>query len=563
MMRGIFLFLFTIFSTLHSANVSETQISDQIRVDLQDRLSSNEKSIVVRLYKLNGYRALWNDSRLHQLSTVMKNPLFNYKNRKFDTKSIKEIYYLLDNSHIEASKYAKAISRADIAMTDSFVRLVKFVVKSDVNWDLVLKKLTSLKASDDIKANWEISPHKIPPLHEIYSAIKDGRLYDFLDSLLPMKKRAKRLVKILKKYKKLPPFVKLKYYRKKLRLGMRDARVSKIKRRLRLSGEYPADAPVDNNFDYALDRAVRIFQKEHLLKANGVVDVNTIHYMNTPRYEIIKKIVLNLDKTKLYPKQMPTTRAEVNIPDFTFRYFEDDELALKMRAIVGRIDRPTPIFRHDISYFVLNPTWTIPDNLVRRDLIHVLQENPEYLSEHDIKVYKANREVEISADDLLPYLDEKKGYIPYRFVQQPSNQNALGLVKFMFPNRYAVYLHDTDNRSLFKYRYRVFSSGCMRISEPFEFMDLLLKRTKKLYTKEDIEKIFDSGKTTTIKVEPLPFFVNYFTVVKDGSFEYFLYDIYAYDKLIYESSEGHIKEEFELPKKRLVSVKKTTDRLSN
>ncbi len=142
---------------------------------------------------------------------------------------------------------------------------------------------------------------------------------------------------------------------------------------------------------------------------------------------------------------------------------------MKKGVVVGRIDRPTPLFSDEIRFMVLNPTWTIPDNLIKRDLIHVLRENPMYLKENNIHAFRGNNEVQVTQEMLDPY-EKSERKVPYRFVQYPGDNNALGRVKFMFPNKYDVYLHDTDNKSLLERRYKIYSSGCVRLEKPFDLV---------------------------------------------------------------------------------------------
>jgi len=264
-----------------------------------------------------------------------------------------------------------------------------------------------------------------------------------------------------------------------------------------------------------------------------------------------------LDILKLYPRSFESEYIEVNIPDYHLRYRHNGKVLLKSPLVVGRIDRPTPIFNDKIEYMVLNPTWTITNNLIRRDLIPVLRDNPGYLKAHNIHVFQGGKQVPLNFAKLAKA--EHGGAVPYRFVQYPGISNALGKVKFMFPNRYSVYLHDTDNHSLFKYRYRVFSSGCMRVAKPFDLMNILLRHAKGRYSKSKIQKIFDSNKPATIRISPsIPVHILYNTVYHENGKDYFLYDIYMYDQMIYESSEGHTKRTFTVPKKRLTGIKRVS-----
>jgi murein L,D-transpeptidase YcbB/YkuD len=325
---------------------------------------------------------------------------------------------------------------------------------------------------------------------------------------------------------------------------------------LQISGDYPKDASIDWKFDRTLEHAVKTYQKRYLLEINGHVDKRVTYYLNQPVKKNIQAIITNLDKTKLYPKHFEKEYVAVNIPDFNLRYYRNNEMIMKMGIVVGRIDRPTPIFSDKIEYMVINPTWTIPDNLIKRDLIHVLRENPSYLEENNIHVFSGNKEITVTQEMLDPYEQSNKK-VPYSFVQYPGDTNALGRIKFMFPNKYAVYLHDTDNKSLLTRRYKIYSSGCMRVERPFDLMNILLEHAKRKYTQEDIDAIIATDKPKTIRLKKaIPVHILYFTVFEEDGLAYFKNDIYLYDKIIEESVEGHKKATFTMPKKRMGRVKK-------
>ena len=415
--------------------------------------------------------------------------------------------------------------------------------------------MAKLKETNDIKAHWEMHPKALPPFEQMSRAVIEGDIKRYLESLLPMEERYRKLVKLLKAYRRMQKFPKIPYRNKVYKIGDSSKDILLIKKRLQISGDYPKDAPLDTHFDAALRDAVLTYQKRYLLKVTGTVDKTVTYYLNQPAKNNIRAIITNLDKTKLYPKRFEEEYVEVNVPDFNLRYYRDYQRLLKMGVVVGRIDRPTPIFDDKIEYMVLNPTWTIPDNLIKRDLIHVLREDPNYLAEHDIHVFRGNREINVTQEMLDPYEHSEKR-VPYRFVQFPGENNALGRVKFMFPNKYAVYLHDTDNKTLLNRRYKVYSSGCMRVERPFDLMRVLLEHAKGNYSQSDIEEILASNKPTTIKLsKPIPVHILYFTVYEENGLAYFKNDIYMYDQIIYESSQGHKKATFTVPKKRLITIK--------
>ncbi len=545
---------------LYAQTLSIENISINIRNSLHTHLKGQNKVIVQNMYAQTGNKPLWigtqNKKKMSQLVQALNDPLFNYKNKSFDQKSIKRLFFLLDNDNISPKKQATVYARLDLILSNSFVRLIRFIVQGDVDWNLVQKKFKALKESDDIQVNWEMSFKSFPDQKQVNSAIINGNIHTYLSSLIPMEKRYRKLVTLLKDYRVMNKFPKIKYSNTSLKEGDSSDRILQIKKRLQISGDYPKTALLDKKFGSTLKKAVITYQKRYLLKVDGKVDKTMTYYLNQPAKQNIQAIITNLDKTKLYPKTFESEYVEVNIPDFNLRYYRDGRKIMKTGLVVGRIDRPTPLFHDKIKYMVINPTWTIPDNLIKRDLIHVLRDNPMYLEENNIHVFSGKKEIDITQDMLDPYEHSKKR-VPYRFVQFPGDNNALGRIKFMFPNKYAVYLHDTDNKSLLNRRYKIYSSGCMRVEKPFDFMDILLDHAKGSYSPSDIEEIITTDKPKTIRLrKSVPVHILYFTVYEEDGLAYFKNDIYLYDKIIEESVEGNKKSTFTVPKKRMISVKK-------
>ena len=563
----LILFSFLLQNPLAAQTLSMESISNNIKNSLSKHIKGQNKAIIQNIYAKTGYQPLWigkkNKNKTSHFIQALNDPLFNYKNKSFDQKSIKRLFFLLDNGEVSRKKQAAIYARLDLILTSSMVRLVRFIVQGDVDWELVQEKLAGLEQSDDIKSHWEMSSKPFPNQQQLISAIVNDNIKAYLTSLLPMEKRYRKLVKLLKDYRVMNKFPKIEYSNKALKKGDSSGRVKEIKKRLQISGDYPKNASIDRSFDETLRRAVISYQKRYLLKVNGTVDKTMTYYLNQPASTNIQAIITNLDKTKLYSKKFENEYIEVNIPDFNLRYYRNGQKIMKKGIVVGRIDRPTPLFSNAIRYMVLNPTWTIPDNLIKRDLIHVLRENPMYLEENNIHVFSGIKEIEVTQEMLDPYEGSDKR-VPYRFVQFPGETNALGRVKFMFPNKYAVYLHDTDNKSLLSRRYKIYSSGCMRIDQPFDLVDILLENAKRNYSQSKIDAILESNKATTISLKrPVPVHMVYFTVYEEDGLAYFKNDIYLYDKIIEESVEGNKKSTFTIPEKRMISVKKNAQPLSN
>jgi murein L,D-transpeptidase YcbB/YkuD len=540
--------------------LSMENISIHIAKGLDTRIKGINKNIIKSIYASRNNKALWvgrsQSQQASDLIQAMNNPLFNYKNKLFDKSTISRLYYLLDNGEISANKKAAVYARLDLVLTSSMVRLVRFIVQGDVDWNLVQTKMRTLAKTDDIHSTWEMSTKPFPPLSSLISTIDGGNIYEYLYALLPMKKRYIKLVKLLKNYRVMNKFPNIPYSKKVLKVGDRAKRLTLVKQRLQISGDYPKDASLNIEFTKTLESAILTYQKRYLLKITGTLDKTVTYYMNEPASGKIKSIITNLDKTKLYPQKFGIEYVEVNIPDFNLRYYLKGNKIYKTGVVVGRIDRPTPIFSDKIDYMVLNPTWTIPDNLIKRDLIHVLRENPNYLIENNIHAFSGKKEVQMYPEMLNKY-EKSTRAVPYRFVQYPGDNNALGRVKFMFPNKYSVYLHDTDNKSLHSRRYKVYSSGCVRVEKPFDLVNILLRYTKGDYTQPIIDKILASNQPRTIRLrKSIPVHMVYFTVYEEDGLAYFKNDIYLYDKMIEESTQNNRKLTFKIPKKRMISIKK-------
>ncbi len=559
MKKTILLGILILSSILSAEVITAEPIASAIQSSVQTKLTGQNSQIVKALYEKNGYQPFWvgaaNASKQAQLITALNDPIFNYKEKPMGRKNVKQLFYLLDNNEISPEKKLEVYARLDLLLTNSYVSLVSFIVEGDVDWGLVRKKMTALKASDDIESRWEFVPKGFPSQDGLYSALASGDIKSYLASLLPMERRYRELVEMLKDYRTMSKFPQIPYTNDVLKLGVKDDRVVEIKKHLQISGDFPKSAELNDNFDEQLRQAVLTYQNRYNLEPDGQVNKIMTYYLNLPVQKNIQQIIANLDKCKVYPKSFESEYVEVNIPDFNLRYYRNGEKVYKTGIVVGRIDRPTPIFSDEIIYMVLNPTWSVPDNLVKRDLIHVLRENPNYLKENNIRVFSGDREVEVTSADLNRY-EHSSQNVPYRFVQYPGDKNALGRIKFIFPNKYDVYLHDTDNKSLLERRYKIYSSGCMRVDKPFDLMNILLTHTNGGYTEARIQQILDTMQPTTINLNrPIPVHIIYFTVYKEDGLAYFKNDIYLYDQIIWESSQGHKKATFSIPDKRFIDVK--------
>jgi len=532
--------------------ITVTYLSAQVSQSAINNLKSPYRALIKKIYALNGYNYLWigqrNADNLAKATNALSNGYFNYKNKALHRNEITQLLYALDAGSLDAYN----TSKLDVLVTDAYIRLLHFIRVGDVNWNLVKKKMAQVKRNYDIRSVWEMRIKAMPSASTILQYIKQNRVNALLAQSVGQKERYKAFIDILQYYRKIPEFKKVPYG-KIIKYGSRDRRIYQIKRRLTLLGDYPRGASINRKFDRNLAYAIQRFRKRFNLREGNYIDNRLLAYINRPKSYYIKKIITNLDKTKVFLPNFGRTYVEVNVPEFKMRFYKDGYEAFSSNAVVGRLDRPTPIFDDYLEYIVVNPTWTIPENLVKKDLIPALRKDPDLLAKAHISAYQRGKRVTPNLQKLFSYEHSKK-YLPYRFVQSPGSTNALGYVKFMFPNRYSVYLHDTPDKGLFSNKYRYNSSGCMRLEDPQGFFQVLMPYASSRYG--DLQSAIADGKTKTIRLRSkIPVHIVYFTLEFENGAPKFLFDAYMYDKMIEESTAGHIKYGFEVPAVRLQEVR--------
>jgi len=263
-----------------------------------------------------------------------------------------------------------------------------------------------------------------------------------------------------------------------LREGDRDERLPSLQQRLLASGDLAATASRGDYFDKIIREAVQRFQARHGLTADGVVGDKTLSALNIPIGERIRQLAASLERCQPLPAVLERRHILVNIADFTLKLYEDDKLVLSMPVIVGKTYRQTPVFNGRISSLVLNPSWEVPHSIATQDLLPKIKKNPGYLSQLHLRVFqgwKPGAEIDPASIDWTTLSTSR---FPYRLRQDPGPANALGRVKFLFPNPYDVYLHDTPTQALFQKDSRPFSSGCIRLAKPMELALYLLQGSR-------------------------------------------------------------------------------------
>ena len=263
------------------------------------------------------------------------------------------------------------------------------------------------------------------------------------------------------------------------------------------------------------------------MTSDGAVGAATRAAMNVPVSARIDQLRVNLERARWVLHEIKGEFVLVDIAGFDVAYFRNDEPIWTSKVVVGRPYRETPVFKSEITYVVLNPTWTIPPGILAKDTLPAVRRDPAYLTRHRIRVIDGNgREVSPSAVDWSRY----RNSVPYQLVQDPGPDNSLGLVKIMFPNPYLVYLHDSPAKALYDRDERAFSSGCIRVAKPFELTELVLNDPEH-WNAEAIQAAIATGKTRTVNLaKPVPVLILYWTAQPrpDGQV-LFRNDVYARD----------------------------------
>lgn len=310
-------------------------------------------------------------------------------------------------------------------------------------------------------------------------------------------------------------------------LGNNRRSVRDLRAYLMHTGDLPQEAGISDMFDSQVDIAVRGFQARHGLQISGKVDELTYWTMAVPTSERLRQIELNLARVRGLEGRLADRYVNVNIPAAAIETVENGQVARRHTAVVGRIDRQTPILRSRIHEINFNPFWTVPVSIIRRDIIPLVRENPDYLNEYSIRILDG-RGNQISQDSIDWNTEQA---VNYTFRQDPGAKNSMGNVKINFHNTHAVYLHDTPQQALFSENARFHSSGCVRVADVSEFVAWVLRDSG--YDIIDVNTRFASGERLDASVRnPVPIMMTYFTAwANRNGVVSFRDDVYEFDKI--------------------------------
>lgn len=306
----------------------------------------------------------------------------------------------------------------------------------------------------------------------------------------------------------------------------RHALVPLVRQRLIAFGDMPAMDGDTTLLDGATVAGLQRYQARHGLLDDGIIGKGVVEQLNVPLADRIRTLLVNMERLRWVPEERPADLLLVNIPEFRLHVYEADTLAWSMNVVVGATATRTVIFSDELTTIVFSPYWNIPRSIVRGEVLPAVKKNSNYLDNKGMEVVRGGVPVPSSSIDWSQY----SGSVPFEIRQKPGAGNALGRVKFLFPNPFSIYFHDTPSKSLFGRESRAFSHGCIRLGEPERLANFLL-RSDSSWTAEKVRKAMYSGKQQFVTLErPWPVLIGYFTAwVDDAGRLNFRRDVYGHD----------------------------------
>ncbi len=491
--------------------------------------AEDSNSAIARFYQLVGNHAAWTGPN----GLLPQGKLLLQKITNASTVGLSTNDYLLPEIGTEwvhvthgldkflSTAHASYI-QLDALLTDRILHYAKHLHQGRINPEQVDRPWQARRRSMD---------RDIP--YELAQALTNNRFESFIESLHPQSAAYRRLMGALRQYEAIrrsggwlpiddgPT----------LRQGDSGPRVAMLKYHLKLTGDGFDDHPIINDgFDENVTIAVKRFQHRHGLKEDGQVGKKTLAELNIPVEQRIRQLQLNMERWRWLPDSFGDRYLMVNIPAFELTIVDSGCRVDGLRAIVGRKTRQTPILSDRMTYIELNPYWNVPQKIARRDILPKIKNDPAYLIRQGIRIFDSwDRDAQELNPMDIDWNRLSRGDFPYRLRQDPSRRNALGQIKFIFPNPRSIYIHDTPGKALFNRQQRTFSSGCVRLEDPITLATHLLSAQG--WNRERIEAMIDSEERKAVILDkPIPVHLVYFTAWVDEQQRInFRKDIYGHD----------------------------------
>ncbi|MEO6734367.1 MAG: L,D-transpeptidase family protein [Ferruginibacter sp.] len=501
---------------------------------IDDSIQLKMLSLVNDFYAQTKYETIWSHKEKWEpltdslLNFIEKSELYGLFPSDYHLESLRSLKTKLDTDSLNRMD-AQLWTTADLMLTDGFIHLLKDLKIGRLNGDSTFSKKLDSAAKNDFFisslkafiADKQLTGHMndAEPKHFGYQELKNA-IPAFLDSMDK------------KEYTYVPYPYKPNDIKDSLFV------IKKIQKRLNESGCIELATKLPDTLQ--LLTAIKKFQKKKGIKQDGKITAALVRVMNLTDVERFKRIAITLDRYKKLPDDMPEKYIWVNLPTYYLQVYDHDTVALVSKVIIGKPITRTPLLYSVISDMVTYPTWTVPNSIIKKQFLPKLKMNPYYLASQGLKLM--DDKGEIVNPGTVNWSKYKNG-IPYKVVQGSGDDNALGILKFNFKNPYSVYLHDTNQRYLFKNSSRALSHGCVRV-EQWEELAFFIARNDSMnlkegdtlpYNTDSIKTWLGNKEKKRIPVKNgVPLFITYFSCEAKGEKIKFYEDIYGDDKLMRE-----------------------------
>jgi murein L,D-transpeptidase YcbB/YkuD len=476
-------------------------------------------SLTLKVYKANDYKSFWNDSaKCHHIIQVLYDSRFDGLSPK--DYGIPALDSLFKACFKQKKKNDTLYWNLELAVTKNYLHYLNHLRFGKTNPETIFKDwdykrdphlpYTAVEFSEQLTKNPDVLVNEMRPQYAMYNILRTT--LHTLDSI-------KHITSF--EWDAIP------YIGRDLKLGDTSWVIVKVKHRLLSIGLFHVEYTT-NVFDEDLLAALNYFQQHVGLTVNGKIDKTTIYKLNFTLQEIEDVARVNMERCRwLLKGQLPENYILVNIADYYLRIYKKDKQVFKTKVVVGATNKETPLFHSKMTTVEFNPHWTVPVSIAGTEFLPKLKNDPEFLTRNNMELLQGDSVVQVT--DFSAYT---KNYFPFVIRQKPGIDNSLGVVKFLFPNPYSVYFHDTPAKSLFEKDVRAFSHGCVRVHKPLELAAFLL--SDQGITVKQINEIVESGKNTPIGLKNrIPVIVTYWTCFTDDKNQVFFFkDIYGRDKVI-------------------------------
>jgi murein L,D-transpeptidase YcbB/YkuD len=404
----------------------------------------------------------------------------------------------------------------DLFLSQAFLTFTTYMVEGQVDPALA-------------HVDWSARRRKADLVKLLEYAVGEHRVQQVLEGLIPPHKEYRQLVAALSHYQKISAFGGWPVIPSgpTIRPGDEDERVPLLRTLLQITGDLEMNSVTTLDYDSVTSDALRHFQLRHGLVEDGVIGIKTLAVLNVSVEERIRQIELNLERWRWMPKSFGERHIRVNIAAFLLDVVEDDEIVMQMPVIVGTQYRKTPVFSAQMTYLEFAPYWNVPPTILREDKLPKIKKNPDYLAEKNFRIISRIDDNRTIDPRDINWKTVEAASFPGLLRMEPGPWNPLGRVKFMFPNKFNVYLHDTNEAALFGENVRSFSSGCIRVKRPYDLAQFLLGKN---FDQKRLQAFFVATTPEQVLIKALPVHIQYWTAwVSQDNLIHFRPDVYYRD----------------------------------